>query len=74
MKNNSSQRHWLRSLGLFGVIVVDIVGYTGAGVAIGYFAWIKLNAPWWVLLLTSIAGLWLAMDRLYRLSKRDLDD
>ena len=68
---NQSQRQkaqWVKSLGLLSVILVDLVGYTGAGVAIGYLAWKKAGAPWWVLLLTSSAGLGLAMYQMYRMS------
>lgn len=73
MKKNDPQRIWIRSLGLLSVMVVDLVGYTGGGVAIGYLAWTRLHAPWWVLLLTSLSGLWLAMYQLYRLSKKEVD-
>lgn len=61
----------LRSLGLFAVIVSDLVGCTGAGILLGYLAWSKWGAPWWVLLLSSMAGLVLAFYRLYLASKRD---
>lgn len=57
---------WIRNLGLFTVIVSDLIGYTGAGIAIGYIAWDRFHAPWWVLLLTSTAGLVLAMYRMYQ--------
>jgi hypothetical protein len=62
---------WMRSLGYFSIIVGDIAGYTGAGVGIGYLAWKKWGAPWWVLLLTSVTGLTLAFYRLYRLILKD---
>ncbi len=58
--------HWVKSLGLFSIIVTDI----GAGIAVGYFAWAKFGAPWWVLLLSSFAGLGLAMYRSYLLVKQ----
>lgn len=65
---NDSRPEWVRNLGLFSVIVVDLIGYTGAGIALGYLVWKKWNAPWWVLLLTSLAGLGLAMYRVYQLT------
>ena len=74
MGENEPQQTWARKFGLFGVIIVDLVGYTGAGIAMGYLAWKKLNAPWWVLLLTSLAGLTLAMYRLYQLVKKDMNE
>lgn len=63
-------REWVRTLGIFSVIVTDLVGYTGAGVAVGYFAWKKWGAPWWVVLLSSLAGLALAMYRVYQVSQK----
>lgn len=62
----------LRKFGLFGIILGDLVGFTGAGIALGYFAWSKWGAPWWVLLLTSLSGLSFSFYRLYQISKREL--
>jgi hypothetical protein len=62
---------WVKGLGLFSVIVGDLLGFTGAGVGIGYWAWKKWGAPWWVLLLTTTAGLALAMWQMYRVSQRE---
>jgi F0F1-type ATP synthase assembly protein I len=62
----------LKNLGLFAVIVGDLMGYTGAGIGIGYLAWVKLGAPWWVLLVTTLAGLGLAFYRVYQVSQREL--
>jgi hypothetical protein len=62
---------WARNIGLLSVITVDLVGYSGAGVAIGYLAWKKLGWPWWFLLLTSLAGLSLAMYRVYQFTLRE---
>lgn len=70
---DSDDSNWMRSLGYFSIILGDIAGYTGAGVGLGYLAWKKWNAPWWVLLLSSMAGLALAFYRLYRLTVRDVD-
>jgi F0F1-type ATP synthase assembly protein I len=61
----------LRQIGLLTVIVSDLIGYTGVGIGIGYLAWSKWNAPWWVLVATSIAGLCLAFYRVYQLTKRE---
>lgn len=62
----------LRKLGLFTAVMTDLIAYTGAGIGIGYFLWKKWNAPWWVLLLTSILGLSWAFFRLYKLSQKEL--
>ena len=58
----------LRDFALFGLIVSDLLGYTGAGIAIGWWLWKKQGFPWWVLLLTSGAGLTGAMMRVYKRS------
>lgn len=71
MRADESNR-WVRQLGLVSAIVVDILGYTGAGIGLGYLAWTRLAAPWWILLVTSSAGLTLGMYQLYRLSRREL--
>lgn len=68
---SEERRLWIRNLGLFSLIVSDIIGYTGAGIGIGYLLWAKLGAPWWVLVLTSTAGLVGAMYRLYLFTKKN---
>ncbi len=73
MGENGPERAWARKLGLLSVIVVDLVGYSGAGIALGYLATSQLGAPWWVILMTSLAGLSLAIYRLYVIAKRELE-
>jgi hypothetical protein len=51
------------------VIVGDLLGYTGVGIGLGWWLWKKMGFPWWVLLLTTMAGLILAMRKLYLMSK-----
>jgi F0F1-type ATP synthase assembly protein I len=72
MEEKNPKRTWVRTLGLFGVIVSDLLGFTGAGVALGYLAWSKFGFPWWILLVTSLLGLAMAMYRLYKMSQRDM--
>lgn len=62
----------LRQIGLLTVIISELIGYTGAGIGIGYLAWSKWSAPWWVLLLSSLLGLGLAFYRMYLVSQREL--
>ena len=69
-KNNDGQI--LRKLGIFAVIVTDLVAYSGIGIALGYFATKKWGAPWWVILVTSGAGMALAFYKIYQLSKKEL--
>jgi len=74
MPNNESekdrQKMW-RDLGLFSVIVTDLLGYTGAGLAIGWFLWKKWGTPMWLMAVLSVLGLCLAMLRIYKIVKSD---
>ena len=72
MVKKDPQPSWVRKFGLLGVIVADLLGYTGAGLLIGYFLWAKLDLPWWVLLVTTTVGLVLAMYHLYFISQKEL--
>lgn len=65
-----SDREWVRTLGMFGVIVADFVGLTVAGVAAGYLAWKELGAPWWTVIPTGLTGMALAIYRLVLLSRK----
>ncbi len=73
MGGSDRRPDWVRQLGMFGVIVTDVVGYTSAGIAVGYLAWNKLGAPWWMIVITSMAGLGLAMYQVYRLTRREMN-
>lgn len=72
--HNNDRKKWVRTVGLFSVIVTDLIGYTGAGIGLGYLAWSKWGAPWWVLLLSSMAGLIVAFYRLYQRSGKEWND
>jgi hypothetical protein len=67
------QTSWARSLGYFSIIIGEILGFSGAGIGIGYLAWSKWGAPWWVLLLCGMAGLAVSFYRLYRMTQRDVN-
>lgn len=60
----------LKSIGLLSIVVADLVGYTGAGIGLGWYLTKYWSAPWWCLLLTSIAGLTLAFYQIYKVSKK----
>jgi F0F1-type ATP synthase assembly protein I len=62
----------LRSLGLFAVIVADLVGYTAAGMGLGYLACSKLGAPSGLIVVTSLAGLCLAFYQIYQITRKEL--
>jgi F0F1-type ATP synthase assembly protein I len=55
---------------MMAVISAEILGNSGAGVLIGYLLWKKAGAPWWVLLLTSMAGFAWGMYRVYQRSQK----
>jgi F0F1-type ATP synthase assembly protein I len=63
MQKDSSS--WAKNLGLFAVIISDLVGFTGLGVGVGYWAHSHWGAPIWVTLVSSVLGLCLAMYRVY---------
>lgn len=69
MTERDQRPEWVKDLALFSVVVVDLVSYTGAGLGLGYLARKKLGWPWWVLLVTTSAGLVLAFYRIYRLGR-----
>jgi hypothetical protein len=62
----------IRQVGLLSVILWDLLGITGIGIGLGYLAWAKWGAPWWVLLLSSLGGMTLGFYRIYQISKREL--
>jgi F0F1-type ATP synthase assembly protein I len=70
MSEKDSKRNWLKSYALFSLVVADLIAYTGIGVGIGYWAYKSWNAPWWVPLLTSLAGLISAFYRLLKLLEK----
>jgi hypothetical protein len=74
LPNRDPTNRFARGIGLFSVIVADLVGYPLAGAAVGYGLWKKLGAPWVVLPIFGVAGLVLAFYRLYQVSKKDWND
>ena len=71
--NDSDRRRWIRALGIFSVLVSDLLAYSAAGVGLGYAAWHYWGWPWWILIVTSLAGLTMAFYRLYKISQKDWD-
>jgi F0F1-type ATP synthase assembly protein I len=58
-----------RQLGLLSVISGILIGYTGAGVGLGYLAFAKLGFPYLTLVITGLIGFGLAMVRIYQVAK-----
>jgi len=67
-EEDPSQSNW-RDLGLFSVIIGEIIGYAGVGAGLGYLAVKKWGFPGWTIALTTMAGLTLAMVQIYRLTR-----
>ena len=66
-----AENKW-RQLGLLTAILTDLFGYTGAGIALGYWLWTRWGAPWWTVLLLATLSLALAFYRVYQRSQREL--
>lgn len=58
-----------RDFALFGVIVTDLVGFSSAGVVLGYLAWKHWGTPSWTLAVTGMLGLGAAVYRILLLVK-----
>lgn len=70
MKNDSSN---LRTLGLFAVIVADLVVYTAAGLGGAYALWKYQGAPQWVFVPGGLGGLALAFFQIYRTTRGTIE-
>lgn len=60
---------WLKDVGLLGVVASEVIGFSGAGLGIGWLLWKKLDWPWWVLILSALLGLTAAFYRIYRMTQ-----
>jgi hypothetical protein len=69
---NSPQTSNLKALGLVTVILGYILGITGAGIGLGYYAWIHWGAPSWMMGVSGTVGLILAFYKVYQISQREL--
>lgn len=70
-KEKKPEQSSLRTFGLFGLIVSDLLLCTGVGIGAGYYAQKQFGAPAWVILITGSAGLALAFYRIYRYAKKE---
>jgi F0F1-type ATP synthase assembly protein I len=65
---------WAKSLGLFSVILSELLGFTGFGVLAGLAAQKYAHAPGWISIVTATLGFGLAMVRVYVISNRANED
>ena len=68
--NPGGPPEWAKNLGLFSIIIGEIIGYTGAGVGIGYAAHHFAGGPVWLMAPGGVIGLALAFWQINRISRR----
>jgi|GEM_PF-3797922 len=61
---------WVRDLGIFGLVLTEVLGWTGAGMAIGYLSWKYGPVPMWITPVLALGGLVIALMRVYRAGKK----
>ena len=64
-------REWVRTLGLFTIIIGELIGYTGSGILVGYGFVRFAGAPRWTIAVTGALALVLAFHQIYRMAKRN---
>lgn len=47
-----------KQFGMFVIVLSSFVGSSGAGIGIGWLLWKKAGFPWWIILITALAGLY----------------
>ena len=70
-RDPESNESWAKGLGLFGVILGDVIGLPLAGALIGYGFWKKMGAPWLIMPALGLVGMTFAFYRLYQMSKKE---
>lgn len=55
-----------RQLGMFLLVLSTFLGASGVGVGLGWLLWKKAGFPWWVVLITSLLGLYAAVVQVMR--------
>lgn len=73
MKHEDFQKDWVKTLGLFGMIVSDFVVLVGGGSAAGYFLVKKFGYPWITVVLGGLLGLIGVFYHLYRFYTQKFD-
>jgi F0F1-type ATP synthase assembly protein I len=67
--DKNDRAHLLRSLALLSAVLVDTVGFTLAGLGLGYLAWRYWDWPWWFMVLSGILAFVMGIYRLYQFSE-----
>lgn len=71
---DSEKAKWAQSLGLFSLIVSELVGFTLGGLALGYGAHSYFGWPVWLAAITGLVGFSLGLYQVVRLSKKYLEN
>ncbi|MBC7384675.1 MAG: hypothetical protein H7301_00755 [Cryobacterium sp.] len=59
-----------RQFGMFGLVLSSFCGASAVGVGLGWLLWKKAGFPWWILLVTTILGLYGATLQVIRYQKK----
>ncbi len=74
MENSGSgppkDSEWIRDLAIFGMVVAEVIAWTGAGLGLGYLMRIKLGAGEIPLVLTTVTGFAIAVVRISRFGRK----
>lgn len=73
-KWNRSKKNgqWVQAFGLISVVVADLVGYTLAGIGLGYLLFKYAGVPKWFVGITSLLGFGGAIYQLNRFARRQM--
>lgn len=70
MSRGPGSPEWLRALGVFGLIIADLVGFSCAGVGLGWTLYRYLGLPRLGIPVLGLLGLVLAFVQIQRVAKR----
>lgn len=72
-KKPDDRPEWVKSLGLFGIILSDLLGFIGLGIGLGYLAMKKGWAKDWAPAVGGFVGLAIAIWRMVERVKKNED-
>ena len=61
---------FVAQLAVYSFVLGQFLGGTGAGVGLGWVLWKHAGFPWWILILTSGAGIYAASQMVIRYQRR----
>jgi F0F1-type ATP synthase assembly protein I len=66
----AAKSEWAKNLGLFSLILSELLGFTGLGVLVGYIAQTYAYAPGWLAFAAAVFGFSLGIYRVYIIANR----